>query len=144
MHGDKVEMAGLELRFADESKRGATQYMSVEAIPADGGARRTGAARATLASGGRLVSLVDGKEYAVPEKGLVIGRDAGCDVVVPRNEVSRRHAEVAPTDVGLRGARHELQRRVRERRARAGIAAARARRRHPRRRRGVPLLRRRA
>jgi len=100
MHGDKVEVAGLEMRFADESKRGATQYMSVEAIPSDGGARRTGEARATLASGGRLVSLVDGKEYAVSEKGLVIGRDAGCDVVVPRNEVSRRHAEVAPTDSG--------------------------------------------
>jgi pSer/pThr/pTyr-binding forkhead associated (FHA) protein len=100
MHGDKVEVAGLELRFADESKRGATQYMSLEAVPSSGGARRTGAARATLASGGRLVSLVDGKEYAVSEKGLVIGRDAGSDVVVPRNEVSRRHAEVAPTDSG--------------------------------------------
>jgi pSer/pThr/pTyr-binding forkhead associated (FHA) protein len=90
----------VELRFADESKRGATQYMSLEAIPQEGGARRTGAARATLATGGRLVSLVDGKEYTVPEKGLVIGRDAGSDVVVPRNEVSRRHAEVAPTDSG--------------------------------------------
>jgi pSer/pThr/pTyr-binding forkhead associated (FHA) protein len=100
MHGDKVEVAGLELRFADESKRGATQYMSLEAIPAEGGARRTGVARATLASGGRLVSLVDGKEYIVSEKGLVIGRDAGSDVVVPRNEVSRRHAEVTPTDSG--------------------------------------------
>ncbi len=100
MHGDKVEVAGVELRFADESKRGATQYMSVEAIPQEGGARRTGAARATLATGGRLVSLVDGKEYTVSEKGLVIGRDAGSDVVVPRNEVSRRHAEVAPTDSG--------------------------------------------
>src|SRR6476469_1867904 len=101
MHGDKVEVAGLELRFADESKRGATQYMSLEAIPpADAMARRTGAPRATLATGGRLVSLVDGKEYTVSEKGLVIGRDAGSDVVVPRNEVSRRHAEVAPTDSG--------------------------------------------
>ncbi len=100
MHGDKVEVAGVELRFADESKRGATQYMGVEAIPQEGGARRTGAARATLATGGRLVSLVDGKEYTVSEKGLVIGRDAGSDVVVPRNEVSRRHAEVAPTDSG--------------------------------------------
>jgi len=59
-----------------------------------------GAARAVAPSGGRLVSLVDGKEYAVPEKGLVIGRDAGCDVVVPRNEVSRRHAELAPTEDG--------------------------------------------
>jgi pSer/pThr/pTyr-binding forkhead associated (FHA) protein len=101
MHGDKVEVAGLELRFADESKRGATQYMSLEAIPpAEGMAKRTGAARATLATGGRLVSLVDGKEYTVSEKGLVIGRDAGSDVVVPRNEVSRRHAEVTPTDSG--------------------------------------------
>jgi pSer/pThr/pTyr-binding forkhead associated (FHA) protein len=100
MHGDKVEVAGLELRFADETKRGATQYTSVEAIPLDGGARRTGAARAVAPSGGRLVSLVDGKEYAVPETGLVIGRDAGCDVVVPRNEVSRRHAELAPTEDG--------------------------------------------
>jgi pSer/pThr/pTyr-binding forkhead associated (FHA) protein len=100
MHGDKVEVGGLELRFADESKRGITQYMSLDAVPTEGGARRTGAARATLTSGGRLVSLVDGKEYVVSERGLVIGRDAGSDVVVPRNEVSRRHAEVAPTDSG--------------------------------------------
>ena len=100
MHGDKVEVSGIELRFADESKRGATHYMSVEAIPPVGGARRTGAARAVAPSGGRLVSLVDGKEYAVPDRGLVIGRDAGCDVVVPRNEVSRRHAELAPTEDG--------------------------------------------
>jgi len=100
MHGDKVEVAGLELRFADESKRGATHYTSIEAIPQLGGARRTGAARAVAPSGGRLVSLVDGKEYAVPDKGLVIGRDAGCDVVVPRNEVSRRHAELAATEDG--------------------------------------------
>src|SRR5215213_886276 len=45
MHGDKVEVAGLELRFADESKRGETHYMSVEAVPSESGARRTGAAR---------------------------------------------------------------------------------------------------
>lgn len=100
MHGDKVEVAGLEMRFADESKRGATHYMSSEAVPPIGGARRTGAARAVAPSGGRLVSLVDGKEYAVPDEGLVIGRDAGCDVVVPRNEVSRRHAEIAATEDG--------------------------------------------
>ena len=64
------------------------------------GTRRTGAARAVAPSGGRLVSLVDGKEYSVPDTGLVIGRDAGCDVVVPRNEVSRRHAELAVTEDG--------------------------------------------
>jgi len=100
IHGDKVEVAGLEMRFADDSKRGETHYMSVEAVPSESGARRTGAARPVAPSGGRLVSLVDGKEYEVPEQGLVIGRDAGCDVVVPRNEVSRRHAELAPTEDG--------------------------------------------
>jgi pSer/pThr/pTyr-binding forkhead associated (FHA) protein len=100
MHGDKVEVAGLELRFADDSKRGVTEYTSLEAVSPSGGSRRAGAAMPTLASGGRLVSLVDGKEYPVPEGGLTIGRDAGCDVVVPKNEVSRRHAELAPTDSG--------------------------------------------
>jgi pSer/pThr/pTyr-binding forkhead associated (FHA) protein len=30
----------------------------------------------------------------VGERGLRIGRDAGCDIVIPANEVSRRHAEI--------------------------------------------------
>jgi pSer/pThr/pTyr-binding forkhead associated (FHA) protein len=100
MHGDKVEVAGLELRFADDAQRGATQYVSMDAISSLAGARRPGIARPTAASGGRLVSLVDGKEYTVPSGGLVIGRDAGCDVVIAKTEVSRRHAEIAPTEQG--------------------------------------------
>ena len=100
MHGDKVEVGGLELRFADDTKRGATQYVTLEAISSLPGARRPGMARATAASGGRLVSLVDGKEYTVPSGGIVMGRDAGCDVVIGKNEVSRRHAEIAPTEQG--------------------------------------------
>ncbi|MEO8563847.1 MAG: FHA domain-containing protein [bacterium] len=100
MHGDKVEVIGLELRFADESQRGATQYVSMDALAALAGARRSGVPRPTAASGGRLVSLVDGKEYTVPSSGLVIGRDAGCDVVIAKTEVSRRHAELAPTEQG--------------------------------------------
>jgi pSer/pThr/pTyr-binding forkhead associated (FHA) protein len=100
MHGDKVEVVGLELRFADDAQRGATQYVSMDAISALAGARRAGIARPTAASGGRLVSLVDGKEYTVPGSGLTIGRDAGCDVVIAKTEVSRRHAELAPTEQG--------------------------------------------
>lgn len=100
MHGDKVEIAGVELRFADDSKGGATQFVSASDIAALQGTKRAGSARATAASGGRLVSLVDGKEYAVPSSGLVFGRDAACDVVVPQNEVSRRHAEIAPGEQG--------------------------------------------
>ncbi|HEX9483516.1 MAG TPA: FHA domain-containing protein, partial [Gemmatimonadaceae bacterium] len=100
IHGDKVEVAGLELRFADDAKGGATQYVSASEIAALAGSKRTGAARATAASGGRVVSLVDGKEYAIAESGLVFGRDATCDVVVAQAEVSRRHAEIVPEERG--------------------------------------------
>ena len=100
MHGDKIEVAGLELRYADDAKGGATQFVSASEIAAMVGAKRTGSARATAASGGRLVSLVDGKEYAVADGGLVFGREASCDVVIAQNEVSRRHAEIVVGDDG--------------------------------------------
>jgi pSer/pThr/pTyr-binding forkhead associated (FHA) protein len=100
MHGDKVEIGGVELRFADDAKGGATQYVSASDIAAMQGAKRSGTARPTAASGGRLVSLVDGKEYSVPAAGLVFGREASCDVVVAQNEVSRRHAQIAPGEQG--------------------------------------------
>jgi pSer/pThr/pTyr-binding forkhead associated (FHA) protein len=100
MHGDRVEIGGVELRYADDAKAGATQFVSVSDIATLGGASRDAGARATAASGGRLVSLVDGKEYQVPDTGLMLGRDASCDVVVAQNEVSRRHAEIAPGELG--------------------------------------------
>jgi len=56
--------------------------------------------RATSATGGRLVSLVDGKEYHVGPDGLTIGRDAACAVVIAQNDVSRRHAIIAGVDGG--------------------------------------------
>jgi pSer/pThr/pTyr-binding forkhead associated (FHA) protein len=100
MHGDRLEIGGVELRFADDAKGGATQFVSVDDIVALAGAKRAGPARPTEATGGRVVSLVDGKEYTVPSSGLVFGRDAACDVVVADHDVSRRHAEIAPTDEG--------------------------------------------
>lgn len=100
MHGDKVEIGGLEMRFADDAKGGATQFVSAQDIATLAGARRAGAARPTAASGGRLVSLVDGKEYTIATTGVVFGRDASCDVVVAQHEVSRRHAEIGRDDQG--------------------------------------------
>ncbi|MFL5607179.1 MAG: FHA domain-containing protein, partial [Gemmatimonadaceae bacterium] len=100
IHGDKLEIVGLELRFADDAKGGATQFVTASEIAAMAGTKRSGNARPTTASGGRLVSLVDGKEYTVPAAGIVLGRDASCDVVVAENEVSRRHAEIAPSEQG--------------------------------------------
>ena len=92
IHGDKIEVAGAELLFGDDRKAGSTQYISGLRMP-DAADRPE--AEATAATGGRLVSLVDGREYTVASTGLVIGRDASCDVVVPNGEVSRRHAEIA-------------------------------------------------
>lgn len=99
MHGDKVEIAGTELLYAEDAKAGATQYVSAAAIAAMA-QRRPGSGRATTATGGRLVSLVDGKEYAIPESGVLIGRDPGAEVVVAQNDVSRKHAEVVPVETG--------------------------------------------
>lgn len=96
MHGDKVEIGGKELLYAEDSKSGETAFHSASEIAAMLAAKRSGPPRATAATGGRLVSLVDGKEYTIPGDGIVIGRDASADVVVAENDVSRRHAEITP------------------------------------------------
>jgi pSer/pThr/pTyr-binding forkhead associated (FHA) protein len=99
IHGDKVEIGGHELLFADDAKAGSTTFVSAKDF-AQYAQKRSGAARATAATGGRLVSLVDGKEYPIPGPGVTIGRDAACDVVVAETEVSRKHAEVTVSDAG--------------------------------------------
>lgn len=99
MHGDKIEIAGSELFYSEDTKQGSTRHVAqsdVKPILE----KRAGASRATTGSGGRLVSLVDGKEYMISERGLTIGRDASSDVVVAQNEVSRRHAEIVASERG--------------------------------------------
>ena len=98
IHGDKIEIGGVELLFAEDRSAGSTQYLGVPRA----GSRVDGppAERATESTGGRLVSLVDGREYTIGEAGVTIGRDASCEVVVPATEVSRRHASIAPVEGG--------------------------------------------
>jgi len=99
MHGDKIEIAGHELFYAEDTKGGTTRHVmqsEVRSILE----KRPGAPRATIGSGGRLVSLVDGKEYIVSERGVTIGRDASSEVVVAQSEVSRKHAEIVPSERG--------------------------------------------
>jgi pSer/pThr/pTyr-binding forkhead associated (FHA) protein len=98
LHGDRIEVAGRQLRFSDDRKAGSTVLMPALGAPA-AAAPSPGRGRAGV-SGGRLVSLVDGREYAVPSSGLRIGRDAGSDIVVPGNDVSRNHAEIAVGPAG--------------------------------------------
>jgi pSer/pThr/pTyr-binding forkhead associated (FHA) protein len=103
LHGDKVEVAGQELTFVDERRSGSTQYVQAMNLPqamaqAKADAKSTG--KATANTGGRVVSLTDGREYAIAGSSLVFGRDATCDVVVAGKDVSRRHAEVVQTPKG--------------------------------------------
>jgi pSer/pThr/pTyr-binding forkhead associated (FHA) protein len=99
IHGDKVEISGQELLYAEDAKVGNTAYISVADIAAIA-QKRPGPARATTATGGRLVSLFDGKEYSIPAAGITIGRDPSAGVVVAQDEVSRRHAEIVPVEAG--------------------------------------------
>ena len=102
LHGDKVEVAGQELTFVDERRSGSTQYVQSMSLPqamAQAKAEAKGG-KATANTGGRVVSLTDGREYAIAGTSLVFGRDASCDVVVPGKDVSRRHAEIVQTPKG--------------------------------------------
>jgi pSer/pThr/pTyr-binding forkhead associated (FHA) protein len=102
LHGDKVEVAGQELTFVDERRSGSTQYVQAMSVPqamAQAKAEAKGG-KVTVNTGGRVVSLTDGREYAIAGSSLVFGRDASCDVVVPGKDVSRRHAEIMQTPKG--------------------------------------------
>jgi pSer/pThr/pTyr-binding forkhead associated (FHA) protein len=109
LHGDKVEVGGHELTFVDERRSGSTQYVKAFTPPSGEGAGGTGAAGGTRpggrpitigTTGGRVVSLTDGREYVITGTSLVFGREAGCDVVVAGKDVSRRHAEIVQTPKG--------------------------------------------
>ena len=91
-HGDRLDVDGVALVFGDESQAGMTTR--VAAINSDqtphSASRQTRRGR----TGGRMVSLIDGREYTVSSGGLTVGRDAGCDVVISAADVSRRHARI--------------------------------------------------
>src|SRR5712692_6702708 len=101
LHGDKVDIGEHELTFVDERRSGSTQYVQALAPLPGGGPAKTGAKAAAIGTtGGRLVSLTDGREYVIAAASLVFGREAGCDVVVSGKDVSRRHAEIVHTPKG--------------------------------------------
>ena len=98
LHGDRIEVAGRQLRFSDDRKAGSTVLMP--ALGSSAAAAVAPVRGRAGAAGGRLVSLVDGREYLVPPTGLRIGRDAGADIVVPGNDVSRHHADLSVEPAG--------------------------------------------
>ncbi len=93
LHGDKIQIGTHELLVVDTRRSGHTQLFDSGAF-ADLAPPPPKAKPPSTASGGRLVCLTDGREYTIGTQPLVFGRDAGSDVVVSGNEVSRRHAEI--------------------------------------------------
>jgi len=91
LHGDKVQLGSVEVVVVDESRVGRTQMADATALRA-AVAPAPAAQPAGPMTGGRLVSLLDGREYQVGEGPLSFGRDATCDVVIESTDVSRRHA----------------------------------------------------
>src|SRR5436190_14774513 len=104
LHGDKVEVGGHELTFVDERRSGSTQFIQKLPMPDASGqpplARGTGKPGVATNTGGRVVSLTDGREYVITAATIVFGREAGCDIVVAGKDVSRRHAEIMQTPKG--------------------------------------------
>ncbi|HXW97396.1 MAG TPA: FHA domain-containing protein [Gemmatimonadales bacterium] len=98
LHGDKVQIGIHELLVHDPRRSGSTQFVSAADVAkmaaAAASAKPASPKPPTAATGGRLVCLTDGREYTIGSAPLVIGREAGCDIVVPNKDVSRRHAEI--------------------------------------------------
>ena len=99
LHGDKIQVAGHELLVVDPRRSGHTQLFDSGAF-ADLAPPPQAAKPPSAATGGRLVCLTDGREYAVGPEPLVFGRDASADVVVSGNDVSRHHAEIQSSGDG--------------------------------------------
>src|SRR2546426_5282977 len=101
LHGDKVEVGGHELTFVDERRSGSTQFVQKVQMPeAMAPVRAPGKPGATANTGGRVVSLTDGREYVITSTSVVFGREAGSDIVAAGKDVSRRHAEIVQTAQG--------------------------------------------
>ncbi len=103
LHGDKIQVGTHEVFVHDPRRSGSTQFVSAGDVARMVAATaKPGAAPKppTAATGGRLVCLTDGREYTIGSTPLVIGREAGCDIVVPNKDVSRRHAEIFASPQG--------------------------------------------
>jgi pSer/pThr/pTyr-binding forkhead associated (FHA) protein len=104
IHGDRIEVGGSTLIFGDAAKGGSTAFFSganvAELLKQREGAAPSAVRQPTANTGGRLVSLTDGREYPIISKPFTIGRDPACDVVIASGEVSRSHAEI---EVGAEG-----------------------------------------
>ncbi len=98
-HGAKIAIGNARLVYGDERLSGGTDFVTSvtdDSAAVDSSTPATPGAR----TGGRLVGLVNHHTYTIPDVGLSIGRDPGCDVVLGIPGVSRRHADIVPGRLG--------------------------------------------
>ena len=105
LHGDRITVAGHDILVVEAANIGSTQHINLADLATALGEVPPGSAAAEVVPGsplkaGRLVSLTDGREYAVGPGGVFLGRDAASDIVVTSGEASRRHAQILPTSQG--------------------------------------------
>ena len=101
LHGDKIQVGVVELVVVDDRQVGTTRMADAAALRAATAPGRSSPAGAGgPMTGGRLVSLSDGREYQIGQGPLVFGREASCDIVIESTDVSRRHAVIASGPAG--------------------------------------------
>jgi pSer/pThr/pTyr-binding forkhead associated (FHA) protein len=98
-HGAKISVGKVRMVYGDERLAGGTDFVTSvtdDSASIDSSTPATPGAR----TGGRLVGLFDQRTYTIPDEGLSIGRDPGCDLVLGVAGVSRRHADIVPGSLG--------------------------------------------
>ena len=98
-HGAKLEIGGVRLIFRDGREIGSTGPIT-RVAPAQVVPPAAGEPGTPIPEGGRLLRLGAESTITIWESGLVIGRDADCDLVISGMEVSRRHAVVRRSERG--------------------------------------------
>jgi pSer/pThr/pTyr-binding forkhead associated (FHA) protein len=99
-HGAKIEVGGVRLVFGDLRQHGATAHVSGVSQKELAQILANTPNEPTADSGGRLIALATGATTPIPDRGIVLGRDPECDIVIAGRDVSRRHAEIRPSIQG--------------------------------------------
>ena len=97
--GDRIGFASTQARVVAVEKVGTAPASARPAPVDDSGATRVRMAVPRFVLRG-VSGAAFGKTYPVMTQ-QVIGRQADCDISIPSEEISRRHAQVRPTPVGL-------------------------------------------
>jgi pSer/pThr/pTyr-binding forkhead associated (FHA) protein len=96
--GDHIDIAGCRLTY-DLGTTTPEQFASSPAVHRGHSGPSSRETTALMVSA-RLVNVRTGEIFSLPARRVTIGRDTDCDVVLPDNGVSRRHASIAPVPGG--------------------------------------------